>query len=130
MGDLGSLPGAEKSLDARLLADATGVVGNRAYYFSSLDYASRNRDITKILIDELNAVDQWGAANKGDLATELAWGIPKPVVEVSVGRSVFGTKPITRAILAEQQGIADTFFDLKLIPKKINVFEAAATGVA
>ena len=28
------------------------------------------------------------------------------------------------------QKIADTFFDLKLIPKRINVLEAAAAGLA
>jgi sulfonate transport system substrate-binding protein len=102
------LAAAEKSLDARILADASGVVGNRAYYFSSLDYAARNRDITTTLIEELNAIDQWGSLNKGEFAAELAslWGIPKPVVDVAVGRSAFGTGPITRAILAEQQQIA------------------------
>ncbi|MDM0027464.1 sulfonate ABC transporter substrate-binding protein [Variovorax saccharolyticus] len=126
------LAAAQTSLDARLLADATGVVRNRAYYFSSLDYAGKNTDVTKILVEEINAIDQWGAANKGELATELAalWGIPKPVVDVSIGRSNFGTGPITKAILGEQQRIADTFFELKLIPKKINVLEAALAGIA
>ncbi|RZJ17739.1 MAG: sulfonate ABC transporter substrate-binding protein [Haliea sp.] len=121
------LASAEKTLDARILADATGVVGNRAYYFSSLDYAGKNGDVLAIAVDELNKVDVWAAANKGDLATELSalWGIPKPVVDVSVGRSAYGTGPITKAILAEQQKIADTFFDLKLIPKKISVLDAA-----
>lgn len=126
------LAAAEKSLDARVLADATGVVGNRAYYFSSLDYVAKNSDVLAIAIEELNKVDVWGAANKGDLAGELAtlWGLPKPVAELSVNRSAYGTAPITKAILAEQQKIADTFFELKLIPKKINVLEAAGAGVA
>jgi sulfonate transport system substrate-binding protein len=121
------LAAAEKTLDARILADATGVVGNRAYYFSSLDYAGKNGDVLAIAVEELNKVDVWAAANKGDLATELSalWGIPKPVVDVSVGRSAYGTGPITKAILAEQQKIADTFFELKLIPKKISVLDAA-----
>lgn len=126
------LAAAEKTLDARILADATGVVGNRAYYFSSLDYAGKNADVIRILIDELSAVDQWGASHKSELAAELSaiWGIPKPVVDVAVERLPIGTVPITKAILAEQQKIADTFFDLKLLPKKINVFEAASAGVA
>jgi sulfonate transport system substrate-binding protein len=121
------LAAAEKTLDARILADATGVVGNRAYYFSSLDYAAKNGDVLAIAVEELNKVDVWAAANRGELATELSalWGIPKPVVDVSVGRSAYGTGPITKAILAEQQKIADTFFDLKLIPKKISVLDAA-----
>lgn len=126
------LAAAEKTLEARVLADATGVVGNRAYYFSSLDYVAKNADVLAIAIEELNKIDVWGAANKGELAGELAtlWGLPKPVAELSVNRSAYGTTPITKAILGEQQKIADTFFELKLIPKKINVLEAAGAGVA
>ena len=126
------LAAAEKTLDARVLADATGVVGNRAYYFSSLDYVAKNADVLKIVTEEINRIDQWAEANKDAFATELSTllGLPKPVLDLSVGRSRYGTGPITRAILAEQQKIADTFFDLKLIPKKINVLEAAAAGIA
>ncbi|KAF1061211.1 sulfonate ABC transporter substrate-binding protein [Variovorax sp.] len=127
------LAAAEKTLEARVLADATGVVGNRAYsyYFSSLDYAAKNADVVAIAIEELNKVDAWGSANRGDLANELAalWGLPKPVADLTVARTAYGTTPITKAILGEQQKTADTFFDLKLIPKKINVLEAA-TGIA
>ncbi|MFH0131603.1 sulfonate ABC transporter substrate-binding protein [Variovorax sp. VaC1] len=126
------LAAAEKALEARVLADATGVVGNRAYYFSSLDYVAKNADVLAIAIEELNKIDVWGAANKSEYAGELAklWGLPKPVADLSVGRVGFGTGPITKAILAEQQKIADTFFELKLIPKKINVLEAAGAGIA
>lgn len=126
------LAAAEKSLDARVLADATGVVGNRAYYFSSLDYAAKNADVIKVLIEELDKVDQWGKDHRSELSGELAqiWGLPRPVVDLSIGRSQFGTGAITKAILGEQQQIADTFFDLKLIPKRINLLEAAAPGLA
>ena len=126
------LAAAEKALDATVLADATGVVGNRAYYFSSLGYVDKNADVLKVVIEELDKVDQWGAANRSALAAELSqlFGIPRPVLEQSVSRQKFGTTPITKAILGEQQKIADTFFDLKLIPKRINVLEAAAAGLA
>ena len=121
------LASAEKTLDAKVLADARGVVGNRAYYFSSLDYAQKNQDVIKVLIEELDKVDQWAQAHKGAFAAELAalWGLPQPVVELSVSRTPFGTGPITKAILGEQQQIADTFLALGLIPKKINLLEAA-----
>jgi len=121
------LAAAQKTLDARLLADATGVVGNRAFYFSSLDYAGKNADVIKILIEELDKVDQWAQANRGAFAAELAalWGLPQPVVDLSVSRTPFGTGPITKAILGEQQQIADTFLALGLIPRKINLLEAA-----
>lgn len=126
------LAATEKTLDAHVLADATGVVGNRGFYFSSLDYVAKNADVLAIATEEINRIDQWATANKGAFATELSalWGIPKPVVDVAVGRSPYGTGPITRVILAEQQKIADTFFALKLIPKKIDVLEAAGAGLA
>ncbi|PVX81683.1 sulfonate ABC transporter substrate-binding protein [Paraburkholderia unamae] len=125
------LAAAQKTLDARILADATGVVGNRAYYFSSLDYAKQNPDVIKILIDELSQIDQWGQGNRAALAAQLAqlWGLPNDVVSEVITRVQFGTGPITKAILAEQQQIANTFFDLKLIPKRVNVLEAAAPGI-
>ena len=126
------LAAAEKTLEARVLADATDVVGNRAYYFSSLGYAEKNSDVIRILTEEIDKVDQWGQANKNAFAAELSqlWGLPQPVVEIAVGRWKYGTGPITKAILAEQQKIADTFFSLGLIPKKINVLDAAASTVA
>ena len=126
------LAAAEKTLEARVLADATGVVGNRAYYFSSLDYVARNADVLAIAVEEINKIDVWGAANQSAYAGELAtlWGLPKPVADLTVGRVGYGTTAITKAILAEQQKIADTFFELKLIPRKINVLEAAGAGIA
>ena len=124
------LAAAEVGLGGRILADANGVVNNRAYYFSTLDYAAKNADVVKIVIEEINKLDQWGSANRDALAAEFAplWGLPKPLVDRSVARSVYGTGPITKAILQEQQVIADTFFNLKLIPKKINVLEAAVNA--
>ena len=126
------LAAAEKALEARVLADAAGVVGNRGYYFSSLAYAEKNADVIRILTEEIDKVDQWGQANKSAYAAELSqlWGIPQSVVDVVVGRWKYGTGPITKAILAEQQKIADTFLSLGLIPKKINVLDAAAAGMA
>lgn len=124
------LAAAEVGLEGRILADAKGVVNNRAYYFSTLDYAAKNADVVKVVIEEINKLDQWGSTNRDALAAEFAplWGLPKPVVDRSVARAVYGTGPITKAILQEQQVIADTFFNLKLIPKKINVLEAAVNA--
>jgi sulfonate transport system substrate-binding protein len=117
------LAAAEKTLDAQVLADATGVVGNRAYYFSSLSYADRNADVLRVAVEEINKIDIWAKVNRGLLAAELSplFGIPKPVLDLSTSRSEYGTGPITAEILAEQQKIADTFFDLKLIPRRIQV---------
>ena len=121
------LASAQKTLGARLLADATGVANNRNYYFTSRDFATKNTDVLKIAIEEINAIDTWISKNKAAAATELSGilGLDKSITELFVGRAGYGTKPVTREILAEQQAIADTFFDLKLIPKKLNLLHAA-----
>jgi len=123
---------AQKSFDARVIADATGVVANRAFYFSSQSYATNHPDVIRIVIDELEKIDQWGKQNRDQLASELAqlWGVPKAVVEIAVQRQQFGTQPITRAILGEQQQIADTFHDLGLIPARLDVLKAAPPNLA
>ncbi len=121
------LAAAQKTLDARLLLDATGVVNNRAYYFTSRDYASRNTDVLKIAIRQINDIDIWASKNKIAAAKELSQvlGLDTSITELYLNRSDFGTAPVNSAILAEQQKIADTFFDLKLIPKKLNLLHAA-----
>jgi sulfonate transport system substrate-binding protein len=123
---------AQKTLNARIVADASGVVGNRAYYFSSQRYVAKNPDVIRIVIEEIKAVDQWGKQHPDELARELArlWGLPQPVVELAVSRQAFGTEVITRDIIGEQQQIADTFVELGLIPKHVDVLKAAPPDLA
>jgi sulfonate transport system substrate-binding protein len=123
---------AQQTLGARAIADASGVVGNRSYYFSSQRYAASHADVIRIVIDELDKVDRWGQQNKQPLANELAqlWGLPANVAGLAVNRQQFGTVPITREILAEQQRIANTFAELGLIPQHIDVLKAAPPDLA
>ncbi|RMX02228.1 sulfonate ABC transporter substrate-binding protein [Corticibacter populi] len=121
------LAAAEVTLGARQVADATGVVNNRNYYFSTLQFAKDNADIIKVVIEELNTVDLWARDNRTAAAEELAgiFGIPLEVVQHYLNRGEFGVLPITPEVLQEQQQIADTFLALKLIPKPLDLREAA-----
>lgn len=123
---------AQASFGARVLADASGVVVNRGFYFSSRDYASQNPDVIRVVVDEVAKTDEWGKNNRGAYAAELAklWGLPVPVVAQAVDRTEFGTVPITKVILGEQQKIADTFLDLGLVPRRVDVQQAAVPGLA
>jgi len=126
------LAAAQKTLDARLLADASGVVNNRAYYFTSRDFASKNTDVLKIAIRQINDIDTWASKNKTAAAAELSavLGLDKSITELYLSRSAFGTAAVNSDILAEQQKIADTFFELKLIPKKLNLLHAAPVDLS
>ena len=126
------LAAAQKTLQARLLADATGVVNNRGYYFSSRDFATKNTDVLRIALQEINGIDAWVGHNKEAAATELSkvLGLDTSITSLYVNRVRFGVAPVTRDILAEQQEIADTFHTLKLIPKKLNLLHAAPVDLS
>lgn len=125
------LASAEKTLGARVLANAEGVANNRNYYFTSRDFATRHADLLRVAVEEVSAIDQWISHNKAQAAAELAQvlGLDRSVTELFVGRVGYGTVPVTREILAEQQAIADTFHALKLIPRKLNLLETAPANL-
>jgi len=89
------LASAQKTLDAQLLADATGVAKNRGYYFTSREFATHNTDVLKIAIEEVNNIDTWVSKNKSAAAVELSQvlGLDKSITEVYIGRAAFGTSP-------------------------------------
>jgi len=126
------LAAAQKTLDAHILADAKGVVNNRAYYFSSRNFATQNPDVLKIAIRQINAIDTWAAKNKPAASKELSQvlGLDVGITDLYLSRADYGTAPVNSAILAEQQAIADTFFELKLIPKKLNLLHAAPVDLS
>jgi sulfonate transport system substrate-binding protein len=121
------LAAAEKQLGARILADGKGLVANHQFFLASRPYAEKNTDIIRIVLDELVKVDEWSARNLKEVASILSSqvGLPAEVVELAANRYSYGVAPVSDAVLAEQQKIADVFADLKLIPKKINVKDAA-----
>jgi sulfonate transport system substrate-binding protein len=126
------LASAQKTLDAQLLADASGVVNNRGYYFTSREFATKNVDVLKIAIKQINDIDTWASKNKAAAAKELSavLGLDTGITELYLSRAAYGTTAVNSAILDEQQSIADTFFELKLIPKKLNLLHAAPVNLS
>jgi len=53
-------------------------------------------------------------------------GMDPAAVKLAIDRLSFGVQPMTDALFASQQNIADTFADLSLIPEKIDLKEARA----
>jgi len=117
----------EKQLNARILADGKGAVANHQFYLAARSFADKYPDIVHALIEELDKIDQWGKRNPKEVAAFLApqIGIEQPIVEVAAERYSYGVKPVADDILAQQQKIADTFFELKLVPKQVKVSDAA-----
>ncbi|ABE36031.1 ABC transporter, substrate-binding, aliphatic sulfonates family protein [Paraburkholderia xenovorans LB400] len=123
---------AQKTANARIIADGSGVVANRAFYFTSHNYVQKNDDVLRVVLGEIGALDKWVEANRSEAAGEFAqlWGVPREIVEVALARLQYGVEPISRETLADQQRIADAFYELKLLPKRIEVAHAAPPSLA
>lgn len=120
------LAAAEKQLGARVLADGTGLVANHQFYLAARPYAEKQADVLAIVLDEIAKVDEWGKAHPVEVAVILArqTGLDLPVVELAASRYSYGVKPLSSAVINQQQAIADAFTRLKLIPSTIVVKDA------
>jgi sulfonate transport system substrate-binding protein len=120
------LSATEKQIGARQLTDARGVVNNYAYYLAERGYVQKRPQVIKALFEDNVELGRWLKANIKLAAQEIAplQGLDVEVVEQALRRYQFGVVPVTAAVAAEQQKIADTFFDLKLIPKAIRIVDA------
>src|SRR6202050_1348204 len=125
-------PAAQKQTGARILADGSGVVSNHQFFLASRPYASKRADVTAIVLEEVAAVDQWAKTNPKEAAAALSPQIrlDQATLELALSRGGYGVTPVSDPVLAEQQRIADAFYDLKLIPKHINVRDATLQGTS
>ncbi len=109
-----------------MIADGTELVRNTQYYLATRKFATTQPQLVHALLEELDHVDQWGRNNVPDVAKLLSplVGLDQPTLERALKRTGYGVQPITPETLAYQQQIADTFTELKLIPKKLAVADA------
>jgi sulfonate transport system substrate-binding protein len=117
---------AQKQIDARVLTDAKGITNRYQYFLSAREYAEKKPEILAIAMEELGTVGQWVRQNYKEAATELApiQGLEPEVIEASLRHYQHLYRPIDDTVLTDQQKIADAFFELGLIPKKISVRDA------
>ena len=121
------LAAAQAATQARTLADGTGLATNRQFYLASRDLARTHPELIQAVTQELVQTDAWAAGHQHDVAELLSpkTGLPIPVLEISLARLGYGVVPVDDQVLQSQQQIADTFFQLGLIPKPITVRDAA-----
>jgi len=117
---------AEKQIGARRLATGVGAVSHHQFFLSARPFAEKNAAVLKVLLEEITKEGQWIRANTKEAAAQLApiQGLDTDVIEVSLKRYEHIFRPIDAKVLEEQQRIADAFFELKLIPKKLSVKDA------
>ena len=120
------LAGAQIATDSRLLFDGTGLSGNRTYHFAQPGYARANQETLRTVFAELRKANTWAQANPKQVVDTLApqLKVEPKVLALATERRQYGVVALTPEIAREQQGLADVFAQLKLIPKPIEVKDA------
>ena len=121
------LAAAEAATGARQLADGTGVVDNHQFYLASRAFVDAHPEVVDIIVDSLGEIDDWvngqSAATSPSSSRRRSASRRRSSKSPSTGRPTASSRS-TPTVVAEQQKIADVFFELGLIPKAIKIADA------
>lgn len=117
---------AEKTVEARTLADGTDLVSNYQFYFARKAFAEEAPQVVDAILAGVAEIGAWVKANPTAAAAQFSplIGIPAPILEVALARQQYDVKAVTPEVAAAQQKVADAFFALGLIPKPIRISDA------
>jgi sulfonate transport system substrate-binding protein len=121
------LEAAKRQSNARLLADADGIVSHHQFFLSARPFAQQNGEVLAIVMDEAAKQGEWVRGHYSEAAAQLApiQGLDAGVIEAGLRHYAHVYKTVDANVLAQQQRIADAFSELHLIPTKIVTKEAA-----
>jgi sulfonate transport system substrate-binding protein len=117
---------AEVGSGAKFLVNGEGLTTDRDFFIANTDFADNHEDIIDEVIDEIKESSEWANSHHEELVEMLSpiLKIEEEALKMAVERREYGVDEITPGIIGEQQAIADTFFELGIIPQKIDVNEA------
>jgi sulfonate transport system substrate-binding protein len=118
---------AQDATHARVIADYTGVGAPWSFYEAQRGFATANPELVRAIVAQLADDGAWANAHVKEMVAVLAplTGLPADTLTRIQTRVRFGAVPVTPAILASQQKVADVFFEQKVIPKAVDVSRAA-----
>ena len=113
---------AEVNAGARMLVNGEGLTTDRDFFLASRDFA-KQRDLIAEIMAEVKVSLEWANSHHKELVDLLSpiLKVDKESLDIAVKRRVYGVDEMSPQIVKEQQEIADTFYNLKIIPKKINI---------
>jgi sulfonate transport system substrate-binding protein len=112
--------------NGRILVNASEITKTNSFYIANRDFAKTRGAVLQQIIDVTSSTAKWAESHRDEVAKALSavTNIPLDIQIVAANRSSFAVGPITDDIIATQQGVADRFFKLGLIPRPVVVRDA------
>jgi sulfonate transport system substrate-binding protein len=113
----------ETKQNGRILVNASEITKTNSFYIANRDFAKNHGPVLQQIIDVTSSTAKWAETHRDEVAKALSvvTNIPLDIQAVAANRSSFAVGPITDDIILTQQGVADRFFKLGLIPRQIAI---------
>ncbi|MEZ3498331.1 sulfonate ABC transporter substrate-binding protein [Pantoea sp. KPR_PJ] len=117
----------EASTGARQVRNAEGLVPHYTFYLASRKFADGEPEVARQVLDELSKLSEWANQHPTEAAAILSHstGLDSTIWRTTLTRLPYGAERMTDAVFAQQQKLADTFTNAKLLPTKIDVRSAS-----
>jgi sulfonate transport system substrate-binding protein len=114
---------AELKQKARALPLEMSVSAQNSFFLVNGDFAAKHPDVVATINGAIAAATTWADQHRDQVAAILsqASGVDLAAEQRSVNRAEFTFGPLNDDVLAQQQGVADRFQRLGLIPAPIRV---------
>lgn len=121
---------AEVEQEARVLVAGRGLARGNSFLLANAGVAATRGDLITRTLDALATTASWAAGHRAELAALIAsaTAISPAVAAKIAARQDLAVEPLTPAIVAEQQRIADALRDESQIPGSVAVATAIWRG--
>lgn len=121
---------AIEEINARALVEGNEVARSNAFIEASSDFVDQHPDTVRAIIEEVQKWQAWIYENPDEYADILAaeTGLEVSVIKASLRAEVQEYLWIDDEVIASQQEVADVFFELGLIPEKLDIEKVIWVG--
>lgn len=114
---------AELKLKARPLPIDPKIATQNSFFLANSDFLAHHAAAVAAINEEIAKATKWAGEHRGEVAAlfSQASGVELAAQQKTVDRSEFNFGPLTDAIIAEQQTVADRFYRAGLIPSRVTV---------
>jgi sulfonate transport system substrate-binding protein len=120
----------EQNIGARPLVTASKLTPQYSFYVAPAKFAATYPAILRLTLDKLNDTEQYAKEHADETARflEKDTRVPLKIWQLALTRQAWGVAyPLPPNIVEAQQEVADTFFRYKLIPKAVQIKDAAVS---
>lgn len=120
---------AEQKKLGRVLVDGEKLRDTANFYSTSRQFYQAHPEVIKAFLEELQKAELWTQNHPQEVAQLLApvTQLDPPTLEIMHKKYEYGLRPITEQVITKQQEVADKWYSLGQIPKKVNVRDGFLT---